>query len=146
MTRYIRIGPTLFQNNGRANLTVDGVEHQTGDTPYEYNATAPMPTGGNDSLTLLPDPRARPRAIIRYSSLGVTLLGAVLTSVYAARFSQSSDKLEDLSGTDASNLGSHTSSQWEDAYDQAHGDRSGMIWGLIIGVAGAAGFTYTFFF
>ncbi len=146
-TRYVRIGPTLFQNNGRANLTIDGVEHQTGDTPYEYNSTAPLPVaGGADSLTLLPDPRAKPRTIIRYSSLGVTLLGAILSGVYTARFAQSNDRLDRLSGTDPSNLTSHTSAEWESAYDRARRDRGGMMWGYVIGVVGAAGFTYTFFF
>jgi len=145
-TRYLRIGPSLFQFNGRANLTVDGVEHQTGDSPYEYNATAPMPVGGADSLTLLPDPRARPRTIIRYSSLGVALLGAILSGVYTAKFSLSSDRLDELSATDAANLSSHTSTEWDDAYNRARRDRGGMVWGYIIGIAGAAGFTYTFFF
>jgi hypothetical protein len=146
MTRYIRIGPTLFQNNGRASLTIDGVEHQTGDSPYEYNSTVPLPTAGSDSLMVLPDPRARTRTIVRYSSLGVALLGTILSSVYTARFSQSDEDLEALSSTGASNLAEHTSDQWDIAYDRARRDRAGMVWGFVIGIAGAAGFTWTFFF
>lgn len=147
MTRYIRIGPTLFQENGRANLTIEGKEHETGTEPYEYKVDTPLPTvGASDSLTVLPDPNARKRNIIRYSGLGVFVVGAVMGSAYTARFSSSSDRLEELSKTDPYSLASGDSDSWEQAYDRARRDRAGLVWGYLIGAVGAAGFGWTFFF
>lgn len=145
MTRYIRIGPSLFQSNGRANLTIEGVEHQTGETPYEYNATEVKPTG-SDSLVILKDPNLRKRTIIRYSSLGVLLAGAVMSAVYTAHFSDSDDRLDQLSSRDPSNLAGHTGDEWSVAEDDARHDRAGMVFGYLIATVGAVGFGWTFFF
>ena len=145
MTRYIRIGPSLFQFNGRANLTIEGVEHQVGDTAYEYNMTAPRPQGG-DSLTILPDPKARTRAIVRYSGLGVLFVGAIMSSVYGYRFGDADDRLDALSSTEVGNLSENTGTDWEAAHDDARRSRAGLVWGLVIGTAGAVGFGWSFFF
>jgi hypothetical protein len=145
MTRYIRIGPSLFQFNGRANLTIEGVEHQVGDEPYEYNMTAPRPEGG-DSLTILPDPNARKRAIVRYSGLGVLFVGAIMSSVYSYRFGEADDRLDALSTTEVGNLSDNTGADWEAAHDDARRSRAGLVWGLLIGTAGAVGFGWSFFF
>ncbi|MBD3244213.1 MAG: hypothetical protein GF331_26715, partial [Chitinivibrionales bacterium] len=81
MTRYIRIGPSMFSDNGRADVTIEGREHETGEGAFEYNATAAAPMLP-DSLTVLPDPKAKRRTIARYSGMGVLLVGAVLSSIY----------------------------------------------------------------
>jgi hypothetical protein len=145
MTRYIRIGPTIFQENGRADLTIEGHEHEVGSGPYEYNMAIhakQLP----DSLIILRDPRAGPRAVLRYSGVGVLVVGAILSAVYTYRFSQSHDELDGLSAVDPQNLAANSSSDWEEAHDQARGDRAGMILGFAIGAVGAVGFGVSFAF
>jgi len=145
MTRYIRIGPSVFEENGRADLTIAGHEHEVGNDPYEYNL-ATHPGSLPDSLIVLRDPRARARAILRYSGMGVLAAGAVVGAVYTYRFSQSSDELDALSATEPQNLATYSSSDWKDARDRAQGDRVGMIIGYLIGVLGATGFGISFAF
>ncbi len=145
MTRYIRIGPSMFSDNGRADVTIEGHEHEVGTAPFEYNATAVVPAIP-DSLTVLPDPKAKRRTITRYTGAGVLVVGAILSSVYTSRFSRSDDELESLSSTDPGNLAANNSAAWEDAYNRARRDRAGMVWGYLIGVAGAAGFVWSFTF
>lgn len=145
MTRYIRVGPSMFGDNGRANVTIEGREQEVGTAPFEYNATAIVPTIP-DSLTVLPDPKAKRRTITRYAGMGVLLVGAVLSSVYTYRFSQSDDELESLSSTEPGNLAANNSGAWEDAYNRARRDRAGMVWGYLIGIAGGGGLVWSFTF
>jgi hypothetical protein len=145
MTRYIRIGPSMFRSNGRANVTIEGQEYQVGEGPFEYALPTAAPAT-SAQLAALPDPNARKRAILRYSGFGGVLVGAVLGVLYTYRFANSSNTLDDLSGTDAGNLASHTSAQWKQSHHDARSDRAGMAWGYVITAAGGAAAAWSFTF
>lgn len=146
LTKYIRLGPTVFRWNGRANLTIAGEEHEVGDEPYEYAITVQQAAGEGVPLTVLRDPNAPKRNIARYTGLAAMIGGGALAVVYTRDFSSSLQTFDQMSSTRPHNLAEHSSSAWQKQRTATVSDMLLMIGGYALGVAGAAGFGWSFTF
>jgi hypothetical protein len=146
LTRYVRISPALFRNNGRADLTIEGTPHRVGETPYEYalNADEAHPRGA--PLTLLPDPLANKRSLARYSGLSTCVGGFAIAIISTIRFGSSAQAFKQISSTEAHNLAANSSEQWQSRRSQARKDLLLMSGGYVLGIAGAVGLTWSFTF
>ncbi len=145
-TRFIRLSPCTFLNNGRASLTIEGIEHEVGEEPYEYSLAVKDAKLDGVALSVLSDPLAPPRNILRYSGIALAVGGAALGIVFSSNFNESSKDLDGLSSTDASNLADHTSGDWAKARSEKRKSLAGMLAGWGIMVLGGVGLTVSFTF
>ncbi|MBD3316934.1 MAG: hypothetical protein GF344_14190 [Chitinivibrionales bacterium] len=145
-TRFIRIDPCLFVQNGNENLTIEGEVHEVRDQYYRYAISVDDPSVVGVPRDILRDPLARRRSILRYGGLALCAGGCVMGILYSAGYGESRDELRSLSGVDRQNLAANSSGDWERARDKVDGSRGGMLvgWGLL--TVGALGFAWTFTF
>lgn len=145
-TRFIRIDPCLFVDNGNGNLTIEGEVHEVSDQYYRYALSADDPSLEGVPVDLLRDPLARRRNIVRYSGLALSVGGCVMGVLYATQLGEAREELASLSSTSRNNLAAHSAREWEAARRST--DRSGgamlVGWGLM--TVGAVGFAWTFTF
>ncbi|MBD3393859.1 MAG: hypothetical protein GF418_17140 [Chitinivibrionales bacterium] len=145
-TRFVRLAPCVFRHNGRANLTIEGVEHDVGEGPYEYSLSVKDAKLDGVPLSVLSDPLAPRRNILRYSGLALAVGGAALGVVFASNFNAASDKLDRLSSTEPSNLAANTSDDWEDARDERRRQALSMVAGWSVMAVGGIGLSISFTF
>jgi len=146
LTRFVRIAPCVFGSNGRANLTIEGTEHQVGEGPYEYSLTVQDVQSQGVPLTILRDPVATRRNAVRYGSVALFAGGVVCAAVATTSYAGSKDRFDALSGTDPDNLAGNSGAAWETARGDVVGSLAFMIVGYTLSLAGAAGFSWTFTF
>lgn len=145
-TRFIRIDPCVFVDNGNSNLTIEGKVHEVSDQYYRYSLSVDDPSLKGVPLDILRDPLARRRNILRYSGLAVCAGGCVMGILFSARYGEAQDELHYLSGTARDNLAANSSEDWERASAGVDKNLGAMLtgWGLM--TAGAFGFAWTFTF
>lgn len=146
-TKFFKIDPGLFSHNGRANVTIEGIQQTVNDySPYEYVLTKDDPLLQGIPMNLLKDPRAPLRNSIRYVSLAVSTISLTLGVYTGVEYFRSKDKLNQLSQSTPENLAFNTSSDWESAQKSKNRNFLSMIFCFSSGVAGVCGFTYSFTF
>lgn len=146
LTRYVRISPALFGNNGRADLTIEGTPLLVGTTPYEYALNVDEARDIAVPLTMLRDPQATKRTIARYSGLSACVGGFAIAIVSTVHFGSSAQAFKQVSSTLQSNLATSSSGQWQARRNQARADLLLMSGGYLVGIAGAVGLTWSFTF
>jgi hypothetical protein len=147
MTKYIRIGPSIFSSNGRSNLTLEGAEQPVVENkPFEYSLSVKDATTEGVPLTILRDPNATKRGVIRFSGLGVCAAGLVMGAILTNQFSSSSKVFSDISSSSPENLAAGSTSAWERKRSAALWDRFLLLTGYTLGVAGGIGFAWSFTF
>jgi hypothetical protein len=146
LTKYIRIEPSLFKNNGRSNLTIENKEIAVGDKPFEYSLTVKDAASNGVPLTILRDPNSTKRALFRYGGISLAAAGCVVGILYTSKFSSSLSSFNQISGTDAANLSSGTSGEWQNRRGGAVINRFWMISGYTLAAIGAAGIGWSFTF
>ncbi len=145
-TRFVRLSPVLFMNNGRADLTIEGEEHEVGKDPYEYALTVDDPSLEGVPLSILEDPKAPLRNTVRYSGLSLSVGGCIVGVIYATRFAAARNRLSALSSTSEENLITHTSEDWQEQRDEKNLNLALMLTGFGIAAVGGAGLAWTFTF
>ncbi len=146
-TKFIRIDPCLFKNNGRSDLVIEGTEHKIQKGPYRYVLSKKDATIDGVPVNLLKDPLAPRRNIVRYTSLAAILGGCAATAFQALEYRDSQERLESLSDKDDfENLQKHTSEDWEVAQENRNFDILLGGAGLGVGLLGIIGFVWTFTF
>lgn len=146
MTKFIRIEPTLFRNNGRGDLSIEGVDQAVGDTPYEYELTVGDVAAAGIPLTILKDPLARKRSIARFAGLGAGIAGFAVATVYTVRYREAHREFVELSDTNPDNLTANSSLQWHDARARTGSGLALMCVGYALGLTGAIGFSWSLTF
>lgn len=146
MTRFIRLSPVLFLNNGRADLTIEGEKHEVGKEPFEYALTVDDPALQGVPLDILKDPKAPLRNSARYAGLSLAVGGCVLGIMYAVRYNDALDRLAELSSTSDHNLTTGSSAQWTKQRDLKNQALGLMLTGFGIAVIGGGGLVWSFTF
>ncbi|MFP4013297.1 MAG: hypothetical protein ACLFVQ_04375 [Chitinispirillaceae bacterium] len=77
-TKFIRIKPMLFKDNGKEFVMIEGDEHSTTDNPFSYVLEKKDAVVDGVPVELLRDPLATKRNVTRYGS--VALLAASLAT------------------------------------------------------------------
>jgi hypothetical protein len=149
----IQIESGVFNQNGQYHFTInDKVQDVKDNLPYSFNVSG-MPAGDkNDSKTSSGKGAASKGAaekpslgkqVIRYSCLGIGVIGVGLGIVYAVQTSNASKEMDKY---DIQKGGIPDSDAWSAASASHDSNRTGTILSLIAGGAGLVGFGLTFAF
>jgi len=151
-TRFVRVEPGEFYENGKSNLLIENKEHVTAREPYSYVLSTKDATVDGVPVKILRDPAAQRRNTLRYLGLGFFLAGCAGGVVEAIMASRAADDLEALSNANVSdpegfdNLRNGSSAAWEDADSRRTWNTVGCAAGFVVGALGAVGFTWSFTF
>jgi|GEM_PF-1660003 len=117
-TRFIRLSSCILKNNGRTNLSIEGIEHEVGNEPYEYTLTVKDAKLDGVALSVLSDPLALRRSITRYTGIALAAGGAVVGIIFSSNYRDAARKLDRLSSRDPVNLATHSSADWERSFEE----------------------------
>ncbi|MBD3240366.1 MAG: hypothetical protein GF331_07260 [Chitinivibrionales bacterium] len=152
-TKFIKVEPGQFRENGKSNLSIEGVEHVTStDKPYSYVLSTKDATVDGVPVKLLRDPAAPRRNTFRYVGLALMLGGAGVGVFETIRAVQADEELAELSNADItteegfSNLRNGSSAAWEDKESERTWSIVGAAAGYALGAAGTFGFGWSFTF
>lgn len=146
-TKYIRINPAQFRNNGKSDFTLEGKQITTGKEPYSYILDMKDASVDGVPVTILRDPLAPKRNTFRYTGLTAALGGAAGAVYFGRQTLQRQHELSILSKDSEDNIGSpHTTADWGSKRDRRNRLLSYTLASGIASVIGLAGLTWTFTF
>lgn len=151
-TRFVRVDPGEFAENGKSNLLIEGTEHVTNTQAFTYALSTKDATVDGVPVRILRDPAAPRRNVLRYVGLGLLVLGAGAGVYETVQASRAGDELDALSNTDVTsssgydNLRYHSSQDWQEASDGRSLSIAGSIAGYVVAALGAVGVTWSFTF
>jgi hypothetical protein len=150
LTRYIRIEQVIFSDNGRADLTIEGKQHQVGDKPYSYALTINDAKKDGVPVAVLMDPNAGKRNILRYGGFSLVAGGltmGVWSLVLLNHDQQNLDILSDNGVIDENSpVVSNSGGDWEKAQDDRNRDRWMAGIGVLLATIGSTGVIWSFSF
>ncbi len=145
-TKFIRVSPAAFYQNGKSNLVIEGKELLAEDGQYRYELSVKDATVDGVPVRILRDPKAPARNALRYSSLGAMLGGISAGVIYAVQWNDAQRRLTSLSQTDNHNLMNNTGKEWLEAQNERDRTRAYAVVTGILGAIGAVGFSWSFTF
>lgn len=151
-TKFIRVEPGKFHDNGKSDLSIEGVEHTTGGKPYSYVLSTKDATVDGVPVKLLRDPAAPRRNTFRYVGLALMLGGAGMGVYETVRAVQADEELAALSNSDITtpegieNLRYGSSSAWDEKESERTWSAVGAVAGYAVGALGIFGFGWSFTF
>jgi hypothetical protein len=151
-TRFIRVEPGEFYENGKSNLIVEGAEKVTTAQPFSYVLSTKDAMVDGVPIKILKDPAAPRRNTFRFAGLGLFVAGCAAGVVEAIVASRASEELSVLSNANTDtpegfdNLRNGSSDQWEDADSRRTWNTVGSVAGFVVGAVGGAGFAWSFTF
>ncbi|MGB7549568.1 MAG: hypothetical protein WBM14_17660, partial [Terracidiphilus sp.] len=142
LTKFIRILEGVFRENGRASLTIEGQAQNVGAEPFSYSLSVKNASVDGVPVKILADPDAPKRNAIRYAGLSLLVVGAVVGAVFTDQWDASKHRMTQVTG----DLFTYTNSDFVAAQHARNNSAALMSVGYVVGLAGACGFTYSFFF
>ena len=146
LTKFIRLNPCLFLHNGRASLTILGVQQTVTDQPYEYALLANDPSLKGVPLAILKDPNAFSRAFLRYSGAAIGFTGCIVGIVFTSRFGAASHEFDAMSSRDQTNLAQNSNASWNDLRNAKNKDFASLLAGISVLIIGGIGVGWSFTF
>jgi hypothetical protein len=145
-TKFIRISEGVFHDNGRSNLTIEGQEKEVTNAPFSYNLSVKDASVEGVPITILRDPDAPRRNIIRYSGLALVVGGGALGGIFGAEWNSSTKAFKDVSSPDTPNTIIHVGEDWEEARLERNRSMYVTLGGITAALLGAVGFSWSFTF
>lgn len=145
-TKYIRISPAQFRDNGKSDFILEGKSISTGKQPYSYVLDMKDAVKDGVPVTILRDPAAPRRNTIRYIGLSAVLAGAAGSVYFGLQTKDVQDKLELLSRDVDENTASHSSTEWNSKHNRRNRLLSYTISFGTAALLGLTGFVWTFTF
>lgn len=151
-TKFIRVDPGEFRDNGKSNLVVEGVEQAKTPGTTSFVLSTKDATVDGIPVKLLRDPAAPRRNVFRFAGLGLLVVGAGLGVFETIQASGASEELDELSNDDVAtlqgfdNLRYGSSEEWEDTRDRRTWSIVGAAAGYTVGAIGGVGFGWSFTF
>ncbi len=92
-TKYIRLDPVIFLENGKSNLTIEKEikKDVVADSPYQYVLSTKDITEEGLDVKILKDPLAPKRNFFRYSGLVLGLGGIVAGIAHGSQYTEAKD-------------------------------------------------------
>ncbi len=143
LTKFVRILEGVFRENGRASLTIEGQTQNVGAEPYSYSLSVKNASVDGVPVKILTDPDAPKRNAIRYTGLSLLVVGAVVGAVFTEQWDASKQRMTQVTGDLYNPNGD---ADFKAAQSGRNSNAGFMTAGYIVGLAGACGFTYSFFF
>jgi hypothetical protein len=102
-TKFIRLDPLVFKNNGKKTITIDTVTFPITTSPFQYVLSTKDALQDGVPVEIIKDPLASRRAVFRYSGIALFLAGCTVGIIQANASVQSVEKvayINDLSVRD----------------------------------------------
>jgi hypothetical protein len=150
LTKYIRFDVVTFQNNGRSDLTIEGVKQTITSKPFSYALSVVDAKKDGVPVKILMDPMGKKRTILRYSGLGLLAAGCV-TGIWCSVAASSDQKnLNGLKNTQIANINDNLYQNSASVYNKAlqtrNRDQAWAITGFALALLGGAGIIVSFTF
>lgn len=144
----------IFSQNGMCNIMIsDKIQPTQPLTPYNYSLrpTTVNSNTGSAQSTSAPVPLIRgknnTKDIVRFSGLGVGIVGGVVGAVLAVHSNDNANKRDNLSKTGLTPAQAiEASEKWQTYDTDSQNSLTGAIVSFILGGLGLCGFTLTFVF
>ncbi len=140
LTKFIRIINSQFHDNGRANLTIEGMPQTVTAGPFSYSLSRKNATVDGVPAKILSDPDSFKRNTYRFGGLAVFFIGSAFGAIYSIQTSSANDNLKAIDADRVNSLSVNHS----DAMKKLNNDMTGMIVGYAIGLLGAFEFCWSF--
>jgi hypothetical protein len=141
----------IFRQNGQFHFTMnDKIQYVQDNISYSYNATTDSDKKGGE---MQPGPGATSqktgassgRKIIRYTSLGLGVVGLVAGTIFALKAASTSKDLDDATAHPDPNV-TVGNAKWKDLNNDLNSQKTLATIFFVVGGAGLLGFTATFVF
>jgi hypothetical protein len=142
LTKFIRILDGVFRENGRASLTIEGQAQNVGADPFSYSLSVKNASVDGVPVKILKDPDAPKRNAVRYTGLSLLVVGVVVGAVFTEQWNASKRRMSQVTG----DLYTYEDADFLAAQKTRNNNATIMSAGYCIGLVGACGFTYSFFF
>lgn len=147
-TKFIRIQPMLFNDNGKEFVMIEGDEHPTTDKPFSYVLEKKDALVDGIPVELLKDPLATKRNVTRYSSVALLAASLAAGGYFGFEAYDSDRTYVDRSEKDLDNLQfgvKHEEERWKAKEER---DRNYYYIGgsALVSLLSALGFYWTFTF
>jgi hypothetical protein len=142
LTKFIRIVGGVFRDNGRANVTIEGQAQAVTAEPYSYTLSVKSASVDGVPVKILRDPDAPRRNVLRYTGLSLFVSGVVAGAVFTTQWDASKRRMDEV----AADLFTYQNSDFISAQSDRNRNAGLMTAGYVLGLIGACGFTYSFFF
>jgi hypothetical protein len=140
LTKFIRIANGVFHDNGRANLTIEGMPQTVSAEPFSYSLSVKNAAVDGVPVKILSDPEAVKRNTLRIGGLAVFLTGCAVGAIFTIETNASQKKMNTVSN----DLYTYQSSDFTAAKTSRNANAVAMVAGYALGLIGAAGFTLSF--
>jgi hypothetical protein len=140
LTKFIRITNGVFRDNGRSNLTIEGMPQTVGTEPFSYSLSVKNAAIDGVPVKILSDPDAVRRNYLRNGGLALFLTGCAVGAIFTFQTDGAQRKLNSIRG----DLFSYVSSDYVAARRSRNYNAAAMAAGYALGLIGAGGFTLSF--
>jgi len=140
LTKFIRITNGVFQENGRANLTIEGMPLTVTADPFSYSLSVKNAAVDGVPVKILEDPDAVKRSSLRIGGLSAFLCGVAVGAIFTMQTNANQTRLNEVKG----DLYTFTNSDYLSARTARNRNEGFMIAGYCLGLVGAAGFSWSF--
>jgi hypothetical protein len=140
LTKFIRITNGAFHDNGRANLTIEGLPQTVTAGQFSYSLSVKDATIDGVPVKILTDPDAAKRNTLRIGGLAVFLSGCAVGAIFTMQTDASQKKMN----TVRNDLYNYQSSDFISARTSRNANVALMTVGYTLGLVGAAGFYLSF--
>jgi len=145
-TKFIRIDPVMFKQNGKSNLVVEGKNLSTGDTLIIYTLSHADANTQNGFAKAYQDPFEFKPSVVRYSGFSMMLAGLAGGIYSAMQWKKQQDDLSAISVNAPLVLSPVNESDWFAIRNKRDNNRTYTGIGAIVFLLGAAGFYWSFTF
>jgi hypothetical protein len=140
LTKFIRITNGMFHDNGRANLTIEGLPQTVTAGQFSYSLSVKNATIDGVPVKILTDPDATKRNTLRIGGLAVFLTGCAVGAIFTMQTEATQRKMNTI----RNDLFTYQGSDFESARTSRNTNAVLMTAGYALGLAGAAGFYLSF--
>lgn len=145
-SKYIRLDPVFFKDNGKNTVTIDNAEYQISDSSFTFKLDISKSYKDGIPIELFTNPVAKKRNSFRIIGSSLAIIGIGTGIYYAVELNKTSKKFDDLSQTDFENLNRYTNKDWKDTKQKMTTDKWMIGAGSLLLISGALFFTWTFTF
>jgi hypothetical protein len=145
-TKFFRLDPVIFLQNGKSNLVVEGKAQAVTDAPYVYGLSKDHATADGVRVKSIIDPLAVKRNVVRYTAFAMILGAAAGSTYFGGQWRRAQTDLSALSTDDQAALKGRNEGEWYSLQDERNKDRVYTLAGALVAVVGLAGFCWTFTF
>jgi hypothetical protein len=146
-TKYIKLDPVTFIENGKMNLMIEGKEQIVTKEPFKYVLSTRDATQEGVPVQLLKDPLEARRNAYRYGGIAALVAGLGAGIYYAVQFSESWERWKEINNHEVAIETGHSSpATWDRRKSNKNRDLALMCIGTSVGLAGGVFFTLSFTF